>query len=145
MKPGASERELVLVVDNDELVRWSAAEGLKEYGYAVEVAANAHGALQRYPDAAVALLNHDLPGVDGLNTADALHRRHPRCAIVLMTADLTPDLRRRARERGVVGVLEKPFSLETLAAAIDDALDLFVEPEGQGSDRPRETAARQEV
>lgn len=38
MKPGASDRELVLVVDHDELVHWSAAEELKEYGYAVVVA-----------------------------------------------------------------------------------------------------------
>lgn len=143
MKPGASDRELVLVVDDDELVRWSAAEGLKESGYAVEVSANAREALQRYPNAAVALLDHDLPGGDGLDTADTLHRRHPRCAIVLMTAELTPELSLRARERGVVGILEKPFSLEALVAAIDDALDPSAGPEGRGGDRPRETGAPQ--
>ena len=145
MKPGASHRELVLVVDHDELVRWCAAEGLKEYGYAVVVAADAHEALQRDPNAAVALLDHDLRGADGLDAADTLHHLQPRCAIVLMTADLTPELTRRARERGVVGILEKPFSLETLVATVDEALDPSAGLEGRGRDRTRETAAPQEV
>ncbi len=119
-KRGARDRETVLVVDDDELVRWSAAEGLKESGYSVEVAANATEALQRCPDAAVALLDHDLPDVDGLALADTLRHRRPRCAIVLMTADPTPELHREAGERGVVRILEKPFSLETLLAALRD-------------------------
>jgi CheY-like chemotaxis protein len=120
-KPGKTDRQFVLIVDDDELVRWSAAEGLKESGYSVEVAANAREALHRCPNAAAALLDHDLPDVDGLALADTLRRRHPRCAIVLMTADPSPELRRRARERGVVQVLGKPFSLEDLVDAIRDA------------------------
>lgn len=62
-----------------------------------------------------------------------------------MTADLTPELIRCARERGVVGILEKPFSLETLVAAVDEALDPSAGPEGRGRGRTRETAAPQEV
>lgn len=123
MKPGASDRELVLIVDDDELVRWSVAERLKESGYSVGVTANAHEALQRWPNAVVALLDHDLPDVDGLGLADTVCRRHPGCAIVLMTADSTPELRRRARERGIVHVVAKPFSLEDLVDAIRDALE----------------------
>jgi CheY-like chemotaxis protein len=147
-KPGTSDRQLVLIVDDDELVRWSAAEGLKESGYSVEVAANAPEALQRCADAAVALLDHDLPDVDGLALADTLRRRHPRCAVVLMTADLTPELRREAGERGVVGVLEKPFSLEDLVDAIRGALGHSpaspsppVGPGGRGDEGPWETGA----
>jgi len=121
MKRGARNRESVLVVDNDELVRWAAAEGLRESGYRVQVAANDAEALRCCPDGAVALLDHDLPDVDGLALADALRHRHPRCAVVLMTTDLTPELRREAGERGVVTLLEKPFSLDGLLAALHDA------------------------
>jgi CheY-like chemotaxis protein len=111
----------VLVVDDDELVRWSAAEGLKEYGYSVQVASDAPEALRCCLDAAVGLLDHDLPGADGLALAQSLRRHNPRCAIVLMTADPSPELHHRARERGIVEVLGKPFSLEELVDAIDDA------------------------
>jgi CheY-like chemotaxis protein len=123
MNPGASDRRTVLIADDDELMRWSAAEGLRESGYSVEAVANAREALLRCPDAAAILLDQDLPDVDGLALADTLRLRHPRCAVLLMTADLTPELRRRARERGIVAVLRKPFSLETLAGAICQALE----------------------
>jgi CheY-like chemotaxis protein len=122
MKTTAPDRAKVLIVDDDELVRWSAAEGLRECGCRVEAAADALEALERCPDAAVALLNHDRPRLDGLVLADVLRRRCPRCAIVLMAADVTGELRRQSRERGIVRVLGKPFSLEDLADAIRDAL-----------------------
>ena len=110
-------------MDDDELVSWAAAQGLEQSGYSVAVAANAREALRHFSGAAVALLDDDLPDADGLALADTLRRRHPRCRTVLMTADLTPQLRRQARERGITGVLEKPFSLETLVAAIREALE----------------------
>ncbi len=148
MKLGARDRESVLVVDSDELVRWSAAEELKESGYRVQVAADATEALRYCPDAAVALLDHDLPDVDGLALADALCHRHPRCAVVLMTADLTPELRREAGERGVVTLLEKPFSLDELLAALHDAGEKSPVPtrspargSGEAGDDHRETGA----
>jgi len=120
-RPGQPDRRTVLVVDGDDLVRWSAAESLKECRYSAEGAANAAEALQHCPGAAVALLDHDLPDVDGLALADTLRRRCPQCAIVLMTADPTPELHREARRRGVVRVLDKPFSLEVLVDAIREA------------------------
>jgi DNA-binding NtrC family response regulator len=123
---------LVLVADDDELVRWCAAERLREQGYSVAVAASAREALRGGRDAAVALLDADLPDVDGLAVAEHLRRRQPRCAVVLMTADPTPELRRRAREMGVARVLEKPFSLEDLVEGIHEALE-----HTPGAPRPR--------
>ena len=151
MKRGARDRKPVLIVDDDELVRWSAAERLRECGYRVEVAADAGEALERCPDAAVALLNHG-PHVDGLVLADILRCRCPRCAVVLMAADLTSNLRRLARERDIVRVLAKPFALEDLVDAIRDALGHSPAsssprtiPCGGTSDEPRETGAPHEV
>lgn len=126
---------MVLVADDDELVRWCAAERLREQGYSVAVAASAREALRGCRDAAVALLDDDLPGVDGLAVAERLHRRRPGCAVVLMTADPTPELRRRAREKGVTRVLGKPFTLENLVEAIHEALEHTA-----GAPRPRPNA-----
>jgi DNA-binding NtrC family response regulator len=122
MKRAAADRGLVMVMDEDELVRWSAAERLRESGYRVEVASNAREALERCPGAAVVVLDHDRRHTDDLDLADLLRRRCPGCAIVLMAADPTPTLLRGARERHVVRVLEKPFSLEDLVDAIESAL-----------------------
>jgi two-component system response regulator PrrA len=122
MKRGAPDRGLVVVMDDDELVRWSAAEGLRESGYDVEVAANAQEVLEHCHGAAVVVLDHDSRRADTLDLADLLRGRCPACAIVLMAADPTPELLRGARERHVVRVLEKPFSLERLVEAIGSAL-----------------------
>lgn len=135
-KRRAKDRGSVLVADDDELVRWSVAEGLREHGYSVAVAAGAREALRGCRDAAVVLLDDDLPDADGLAAVEALRRRHPRCAVVLMTADPTPELCRRARARGVASVLEKPFSLETLVATILDALEGSPDPSGPRDDLP---------
>jgi CheY-like chemotaxis protein len=151
MKRGALDREPVLIVDDDELVRWSAAERLRECGYRVEVAADAGEALERCPDAAVALLNHG-PHADGLVLADILRRHCPRCAVVLMAADLTSELRRLARERRIVRALAKPFSLEDLVDAIREALGHFLASSSPGdvpargaTDEPPETGAPHRV
>jgi CheY-like chemotaxis protein len=151
MKRGALHRGLVLVMDDDELVRWSAAEGLREGGYHVEVAASAPEALERCPGAAVVVLDHDSRDADALDLADLLRRRCPACAVVLMAADPTPELLRRARERHVVRVLEKPFSLEGLVDAIGSAIPHSPAPAGEPSTRddagddPLETRASRGV
>jgi CheY-like chemotaxis protein len=151
-RPGQPDRRTVLVVDGDDLVRWSAAEGLKECRYSAEVAANAAEALEYCREAAVALVDHDLPEVDGLALADTLRRRCPRCAIVLMTADPTPELHREARRRGIVRVLDKPFSLEVLVDAIREAsghsppsLPARSGPDDTDDDGPCETGAAHSV
>jgi CheY-like chemotaxis protein len=122
MKRRPPDRGAVLIVDDDELVRWSAAAGLRESGYRVETAADPGEALELCPGAVVALLSHDHPHLDGLTLADILRRQCPRCAVVLMAADSTSELQRQARERDIVRVLAKPFSLEDLVDAIRDAL-----------------------
>jgi two-component system response regulator AtoC len=113
---------LVLIVDRDELVRWSVAEGLKERGYPVRLAADVGEAL-RCRDAEVVLLDHDPPRSDGFVAAAGFRRLHPGCAVVLMCSDPSPPMRRRAREGGIHSVLEKPFSLEALLEAVRGAME----------------------
>jgi DNA-binding NtrC family response regulator len=139
-KVGVPERHTVLVVDRDELVRWAVAQGLTEQGYGVEVTASPREGL-RCPEPAVALLDHDPPHVDGLASADSLRSRHPRCVVILMTPEPTPELRCRARERGIARVLGKPFSLEALVEALHDGLDGVPGPPGPLRGSPAGTAS----
>jgi DNA-binding NtrC family response regulator len=139
-------------MDDDELLRWSAAEGLREHGYHVEEVADANEALELCPGAAAALLDHDSRQTGGLDLADMLHGQCPGCAIVLMAADPTPELRRDAQRRHVVRVLEKPFSLEDLVDAIRYALrhspilsSSRPAAENDPGDRPLETRASRGV
>jgi DNA-binding NtrC family response regulator len=126
----------VLVVDPDELLRWSLVQSLTEHGYRVRLAVDSREALDG-EDAAVALVDHDLPGTDGFGTAAALNRCSPSCVVVLMSPDPSPLLYRQAAERGIDTILEKPFSLEDLFGAVRRAAR-----QARDRSRPPEAAPR---
>ncbi len=76
-------------------------------------------ALRHRPD--VALLDIDLPGLDGLTAAAELARRLPGCRAVILTGLATPDNVRRALAAGVSGFLLKDGPAEELIDAVPAA------------------------
>jgi DNA-binding NarL/FixJ family response regulator len=73
-------------------------------------------ALEHHPD--VALLDVDLPGLDGLTAAAELRERLPACRVLILTGLATPDSRRRALAAGVSGFLVKDGPAEDLIDAV---------------------------
>lgn len=108
-------------------------------------------ALESQPD--VALLDIEMPGIDGIEAAAALHQRLPSCRILILTTFGRPGYLRRAMESGVVGFLIKDSPAEQLALAIrramagerivDPALAMAALSEGANplTDREREVLA----
>ena len=70
----------------------------------------------------VALLDIEMPGLDGLSAAEALHRARPNCVIIILTTFGRPGYLRRAMEAGASGFLVKDGPAEDLAAAIRRAM-----------------------
>ncbi len=58
----------------------------------------------------------------GIEVGEVLRGQWPRLRILLMTGFPTADLEAEATRVGIDGFLEKPFSLEDLSAAIENAL-----------------------
>lgn len=77
-------------------------------------------ALATQPD--VALLDIEMPGLDGLSVASELHERLPACRILMLTTFGRPGYLRRAMESGAVGFLLKDASPDELAHAIRRAV-----------------------
>ncbi len=73
-------------------------------------------ALHHRPD--VAVLDIDLPGVDGLTAADELHRRLPGCRVLILTGLGRPGHMRRAVAAHVSGFLLKDAPSDELLAAV---------------------------
>lgn len=73
-------------------------------------------ALTTQPD--VALLDIEMPGLDGLSAAAQLHARLPVCKIIILTTFGRPGYLRRAMESGVSGFLVKDAPAAQLASAI---------------------------
>ena len=113
----------LLVVDDDEAFRSTLTDMLRAAGARVIEAADGAQALnvvQRMPACDLVLTDVCLGGaMDGVQLANALHRRHPQLRLCLMSGmSFEPVLHRL--EAGVpVGLLNKPFDLAALAAQIE--------------------------
>ena len=73
-------------------------------------------ALDARPD--VALLDIEMPGVDGIAAATALTRELPSCRVIILTTFGRPGYLRRAMESGAVGFVVKDTEPEQLADAV---------------------------
>ena len=121
MTPEAGTIRLLLA-DDQALVR-SALAALLELENDFEVVAQVGrgdevvaAALDARPD--VALLDIEMPGVDGIAAATALTRELPSCRVIILTTFGRPGYLRRAMESGAVGFVVKDTEPEQLAAAV---------------------------
>jgi two-component system, NarL family, response regulator DesR len=66
----------------------------------------------------VALLDIEMPGLDGLSAAEALRQTNPDCRVLILTTFGRPGYLRRAMDAGASGFLVKDGPVELLADAI---------------------------
>jgi FixJ family two-component response regulator len=115
---------LVSVVDDDESVRESLPDLLKEFGFAVQAFASAEEFLASdyVGRTSCLVLDIALPGMSGPDLQRELTLREQVVPIVFITAHEDDSVRSRLLERGAVECLFKPFSdtalLEALKAAV---------------------------
>jgi PAS domain S-box-containing protein len=116
--------ETILVVDDDEYVRRSAARALRGRGYNVLEAADASSALGHLTTT-VDLLVTDvvMPKMDGRQLADAARARVPGLKVLFTTGYTDDAVVRHGVMHGEVDLLEKPFRVRTLAARVRQLLD----------------------
>jgi two-component system response regulator DesR len=125
----------VLLAEDQAMVRGALAALLRMEGDIAVVAEVAHGneivpaALATEPD--VALLDIEMPGVSGLDAAQALHERLPTCRIVIVTTFGRSGYLHRALSSGAVGFLLKEAPASALAAALRRVMagERVVDPE----------------
>ncbi|HKS98488.1 MAG TPA: response regulator transcription factor [Rugosimonospora sp.] len=112
----------LLLADDQTLVRTALATLLDLEGDFQVVAQVGRGdevvaaALAHRPD--VALLDVEMPGMDGLAAAAALHSAQPSCRVIMLTAFGRPGYLRRAMEAGALGFVVKDAPAEQLADAV---------------------------
>ncbi|HLV55695.1 MAG TPA: response regulator transcription factor [Actinotalea caeni] len=125
----------VLLADDETLIRDAVAAllALQDDLEVVAVAGSGDealaAALRHQPD--VALLDLQMPGLDGLAVAERLAAELPSCGSVIVTSHGRPGYLRRALETGVRGFLPKTSSAQVLAEAVRTVHrgDRYVDPE----------------
>jgi two-component system cell cycle sensor histidine kinase/response regulator CckA len=108
--------ERVLVVEDDAVVRRLLDMQLSRLGYDVVTAADGAEALERHRECGVDLLVTDIvmPGMSGEELAAALRAANPRLRVLFLSGYGIGSA-----VHGPVGFLQKPFSADELAAALD--------------------------
>src|SRR5712672_3706597 len=119
-----SKRLLVSVVDDDESVRESLPDLLREFGFEVRAFSSAEEFLTSdYVDQTRCLiLDIAMPGMTGPDLQRELKLRRRRIPIVFITSHGDDAVRPRALEDGAVECLFKPFSEKSLLDAVNAAL-----------------------
>jgi FixJ family two-component response regulator len=115
---------LVSVVDDDESVRESLPDLLKELGYAARTFSSGEEFLASdgILDTKCLILDIAMPGVGGPDLKRELDRRNLSCPVIFITAQRSEGLRSRLLKDGAVECLFKPFSDTALQRALDSAL-----------------------
>jgi FixJ family two-component response regulator len=118
------ERSLVSVVDDDESVRESLPDLLREFGFAVQTFASADAFLasEYVHQTSCLILDIAMPGTTGPDLQQELRRRGQEIPIVFVTAHQDEHIRPRMLEQGAVECLFKPFSDTALLEALNAAL-----------------------
>jgi len=118
------KRSLVSVVDDDESVRESLPDMLRELGFAAEAFSSAEAFLasNAVSETSCLLLDVAMPSMSGPELQHELIRRQQDIPIVFITANGDKTIRPRLLAQGAVACLFKPFSDTALLDALNAAL-----------------------
>ena len=119
-----SEHSLISVVDDDESVRESLPDLLREFGFAAQAFSSAEEFLASgsISQTRCLILDVAMPGMSGPDLQQELARRGLRIPIIFITAQSNETLRAKLLAQGAADFLVKPFDDTVFLEALKKAL-----------------------
>lgn len=140
----------ILVVDDDQAIRWTLSEALRSWSFVPVEAGSVAEALAQFnaesPDAV--LLDIDLPDGSGLDVLRQIKQERPESIVIMITGNVKVDNTISALRGGAYDFISKPISLEELRVTIRNGIEarhLRQEVEQVRKERAREFNFRQIV
>src|SRR5436190_122816 len=118
-------KEKVLIVDDDQMIRWALTEALRNWGYACIEAGTVNAALATFESdqPAAVLLDVNLPDGSGLDGLREIKRRQPDAVVIMMTGSVLVADTIAALRGGAYDFVGKPINLEELQITIRNGIE----------------------
>lgn len=118
----------ILIIDDDAAMRHAMRANLERHGHEIAEAGDGRAGLAAYKESIFDLVITDIimPGMEGLETVQALRKFTPSLKIIAMSAGgkgSADDYLALAKRLGAHRTMRKPFTAEELTAAVDAELD----------------------
>jgi|GEM_PF-1803308 signal transduction histidine kinase len=127
-KPLSKGRGTVLFVDDEEMIREMGSEIIKELGYSVVTSKDGQEALEYYQAHAenidLVVLDVIMPRLGGYNCFKGMKAINPKLKAIACSGYVINDEVTRMLDEGALSFIQKPFSIKSLANAIQAALEL---------------------
>ena len=118
-------KETILIVDDEDLIRWSLRKKISNWGYQTLEAADAKDAIdmaeKESPD--LILLDIRLPDMSGLDVLRTIREKDPRVVVIMMTAYGVLEDAVTALRLGAYDFVPKPLNFDELAVTVSNALE----------------------
>ncbi|MDP2391414.1 MAG: sigma-54 dependent transcriptional regulator, partial [Acidobacteriota bacterium] len=114
----------ILIVDDEQLIRWSLASRLKDEGYRTLEAATAAEALSQHRDGVdLVLLDIGLPDASGLSVLKQIKESDPDTLVIMLTGQTGVQTAVEAMKAGAFHYATKPFDLDEVVLLVEKALE----------------------
>lgn len=123
--PSEKIKGKILIVEDDEGMRFFLSEALAKEGYFFQAAKSGEEALKLFSKEAfdLVLLDYNLPGINGIETFSKIKEKAPDMVVILITAFGSKDLAIEAMEQGVFDYFNKPLEIGELRVVIRRGLE----------------------
>jgi two-component system NtrC family response regulator len=118
-------KKRILVVDDDESLRWVTQAQLQQSGYDVAAAADATSTLEQIRNSPPDLVITDLkmPGMSGLDLLKAIRTEYPEIIVIMVTAFGTVENAVEAMKAGAYDYITKPVNMDELRLIVNRGLE----------------------
>ena len=114
----------ILIVDDEELIRWSLRERLKADGYDIVEAGTGKEAVEQFKAGVdLVLLDYRLPDTDGLSLLREFKKLDHDSLVILLTSFVSVETAVDAMKLGAFHFANKPFNVDDVAALVERALE----------------------